>query len=206
MIAFAKPPKRKEKSNRNDATFESMLPAIRRQAKHAFRAVRGELREELVAEVVANSFVAFRRLVKRDKADLAYPSVLARFAIQQVRMGRRVGSTLNVRDVTSHYCQRMKGVRLQRLEGADDHRGRWEEIVVEDKTATPADIVAIRIDFAAWLKSLDRKRRQIVNVLATGETTKETARKFKLCPGRISQIRSELRDAWYEFQGETVAS
>ncbi len=204
MIAITKPNGRECPDD--DATFESMLPAIKRQAKHAFRGVRRELREELVAEVIASSFVAFRRLVERDKADLAYPSVLARFAIQQVRVGRRVGSKLNVRDVTSHYCQVVKGVRVQRLDGADDHRGCWEDIVVEDKTATPADIVATRIDFSAWLKSLGRKRRRIAKVLATGETTKETAKKFKLCPGRISQIRSELRDAWHEFQCDAVAS
>ena len=160
MIAFAKPPKAKKKPQHDDAAFEAMLPTIRRQAKHAFRAVRRELREELVAEVVANSFIAYRRLVERDKADLAYPSVLARFAIKQVRVGRRVGNNLNVRDVTSHYCQRAKGVRLQRLTGAQDHCGRWQDIVVEDKTATPADIVATRIDFADWLKSELLLRRQ----------------------------------------------
>ena len=206
MIAFAKPLKGKKKPKHDDSAFEQMLPAIRRQARHAFRAARRELREELVAEVIANSFVAFRRLVERNKSGLAYPSVLARFAIKQVRVGRRVGSKLNVRDVTSRHCQRMKGVRLQRLDGAHNDRGRWQDFIVEDKTATPADIVATRIDFAAWLKSLDGKKRQIVKVLATGETTKETARKFKLCPGRISQIRSELRDAWNEFQGQAVAS
>ena len=206
MIAFAKPPKGKEKSNHDDAAFEAMLPAIMRQAKHAFGGVRSELREELVAEVIANSFVAFRRLVERNKSDLAYPSVLARFAIKQVRVGRRVGSKLNCKDVSSQYCQRCKGIRQRRLGGAHNDRGRWQDFIVEDKTATPADIVATRIDFAAWLKSLDGKKRQIVKVLATGETTKETARKFKLCSGRISQIRSELRDAWNEFQGQAVAS
>ena len=118
MIAFAKPPKRKEKSNHDDAAFEAMLPAIRRQAKRAFPGVRSELIEELVAEVIANAFVAFRRLVERDKADLAYPSVLAKYGIKQVRVGRKVGSKLNVRDVTSRHCQRMKGVKLQQQTAA----------------------------------------------------------------------------------------
>jgi hypothetical protein len=166
MIAHAKTLKAKKKPKHDDAAFEQMLPTIRRQAKHAFRAVRRELRDELVAEVIANAFVAYRRLVERDKADLAYPSVLARFAIKQVRVGRRVGNTLNVRDITSHYCQRAKGVRLQRLNGAHQHGGRWQDIVVEDKTATPADIVATRIDFAAWLLSLGRKKRRIAKTLA----------------------------------------
>ena len=132
--------------------------------------------------------------------------MLARFAIKQVRVGRRVGSKLNVRDVTSPYCQVRKGVKLQRLNGAHQHGGRWQDIVVEDKTATPADIVATRIDFADWLTTLGCKKRRIAKVLATGESTSVAARKAKVSPGRISQIRSELKDAWHEFQGEMAAT
>jgi hypothetical protein len=56
MIALAKPLKAKKKID--DAAFEAMLPTIKHQATHAFRTVRPELREELVAEVVANAFCA----------------------------------------------------------------------------------------------------------------------------------------------------
>jgi hypothetical protein len=76
--------------------FLEMLPTIRRVASYAFRHLRSTAREEFVAEVIANAFAAFRRLVVRDKAALAYPTVLARFAIQQVRQGRRLGCRLNV--------------------------------------------------------------------------------------------------------------
>jgi len=40
--------------------------------------------------------------------------------------------------------------------------------------------------------------------LASSETTKATARKFRVSPGRISQTRRELETAWQEFQGESA--
>ncbi|MGH7191984.1 MAG: hypothetical protein ACREJM_00440 [Candidatus Saccharimonadales bacterium] len=41
--------------------------------------------------------------------------------------------------------------------------------------------------------------------MATGETTKETARLFNVTAGRISQIRGELAESWADYQGEALA-
>ena len=49
------------------ADFEQILPKIRRLAQVAFRACRPELREELVAEVAADTCVWFRRLCERGR-------------------------------------------------------------------------------------------------------------------------------------------
>ena len=48
--------------------------------------------------------------------------------------------------------------------------------------------------------------RRIAKVLASGESTRETAKRFKLSSGRISQIRAELKQSWQAFQGEPVAA
>ena len=186
------------------ALFELMLPKIMQLARHAFRRFRKEQREEFVAEVIANAFVAFCRLVESNKADLAYPTVLAKFAIKQVRAGRNVGTKLNVRDVTSRHAQRQKGIRVQSLHDAWQHNGSWQEVLVEDKTATPADIAAVRIDYADWLGTLSRKNRKVATLLATGETTQAVAREFYVSPGRISQLRRELEQSWRSFQGEAA--
>ena len=76
------------------------------------------------------------------------------------------------------------------------------EILVEDRHAGPADTARVRLDFAAWLKSLPYRVRRIAKVLANGETTTAAAEKFELSAGRVSQIRGELRQAWQRFQGE----
>lgn len=182
--------------------FLSMLPTIRKVAKFAFRRRPRLVRDELVAEVVANAFVAFRRLVDREKADLAYPSALAWYAVMQVRDGRRVGGRLNVRDVMSPYAQRRRGIRVEPLVRRQAG-GRWEDLVVEDEHSTPADIAACRLDFRAWLRKLDRRRRQVALKLAEGQTTKDTARQFNCSQARISQLRTELKDCWQAFQGES---
>ena len=186
--------------------FLKMLPLIHEQASHAFRRELPERREELIAEVIANAFAAFVRLVERGAIDVAYATPLAQFAIRQIRDGRRVGSKLNIQDVSSEYCQRAKGITLERLDVLNESEDQWREIVVEDKRAGPAETAASRIDIGDWFASLPRKKRRIAKTLATGETTKRAARKHRVSPGRISQVRRELMDNWQAFQGELVTA
>ena len=204
MIALAEESRRKKQSKASAPTFEQLLPGIKKQVSVAFRNSPPCEREELIAEVVANCFLAYVRLIERGLSDVIYASPLAAYAILQVRAGRRVGTKLNVRDVSSTYCQQRKKVRIEHLDYYDREEGGWLEIVVEDRRATPADVAATRIDFAAWLQTLRRKERRVAELLSTGESTKVAARRFRISPARISQIRRELRDCWLTFQGEPV--
>ena len=120
------------------------------------------------------------------------------------RGGRRVGTKLNVRDVSSEYAQREKGFIVERLDRFDEEKGEWREVLVEDRKAGPADTAAARLDFAKWLAGLPKHKRRVAETLAKGETTKATARKFSVSPGRISQLRRELERGWQEFQGEAA--
>ena len=193
---------RRPAASAHAAAFLSILPQIQEQARFAFRNAEPERRQELIAEVIANCWAAFVRLVERGLIDVVYPTPLASYAIKQVRDGRRVGAKLNVRDVSSDYAQRLKRFTVQRLDVFDERKGEWREVLIEDRHAGPAETAAARIDIADWLASLPRRKRRIAATLATGETTKRTARKFHVSPGRISQTRRELQAAWQEFQDE----
>jgi hypothetical protein len=160
----------------------------------------------MVEEVVVSSLAAYARLVERGKEELAFPSALARFAVAQVRQGRQVGARLNVRDVTSRYAQQKKGFHVERLDQFDVTSDEWKEVLIEDRRATPAEVAASRIDFAAWLGTMTALRRKIALCLATGENTLDTARRFALSPGRISQLRREFRASWQAFHGEPVSA
>ncbi len=201
MIASAKRPKSQCKTPAQHAAFLAMLPAIRRSAQVAFRKLPPELRHDLIEEVVANSYVAYARLVERGHADRALPSPLARFAITQIRVGRRVGSRLRIGDALSTYAQYRKQFSVERLDHFSEEKGCWGEILVEDKRATPADVAACRIDFAEWLRQLTARLRKIALALAAGETTSAAAEMFGVSPARISQIRDLLRKSWEAFQG-----
>ena len=182
--------------------FLELLPLIQRYARQSFSSLNAEAREEAVQEVVANSFTAYRRLIKRGKIQAIAATPLARFAVAQTRDGRRVGGRLNIRDISSKHCQHHKGIELRSLEQVDAASGAWEQILVEDHSSTPADIVAIRLDFQSWLRSLSQQHRQVAEVLSTGEATLAVAKLFKVTSARVSQLRSQLKAAWNDFQGE----
>ena len=184
------------------AGFLAMLPVIRSYARSAFAGRDPEARQELVQEVISNAMMAYVRLFQQGRVALAYPTVLAMYGIAQVREGRRVGGKLNVKDVTSVHCQRQKGVVVERLDHFDEEENSWREILIEDRRAGPADTAIVRIDFGTWLQVLPRRLRRIAEMLAMGETTGATARKFSVSAARISQIRTELKRAWERFRGD----
>jgi hypothetical protein len=48
--------------------------------------------------------------------------------------------------------------------------------------------------------SLRRRDRKILDALAGGERTADAARRFKISPGRMSQLRRESEQSWERFQ------
>ena len=77
---------------------------------------------------------------------------------------------------------------------------------MENDRTPVADQVAFRIDFPAWLNGLSARDRQIVDELAVGERPGDVARRFRVSPARISQLRSELRHSWEGFTGDEMVA
>jgi hypothetical protein len=187
------------------ATFEAMIPTIETHAKVAFRHLGCEARAEMVQEVICNCCQAYARLVEQGKTAVAFPTALAKFGVRQAKEGRKVGSKLNVKDISSDYCQQKKNLLLERLDRYDSEEQAWSEILVEDRHAGPAETAIVRLDFSTWLKRLPPRLRKIATFLSRGESTSTAAKRFRVSQGRISQIRRELLAAWRAFQGEEPA-
>jgi hypothetical protein len=197
------PTKRSVKSCRCD--FESLLPAIRRSVSYAFRQLHGHLREELIAEAIGSAYAAFVRLVRRGLESLIYPSALAKYAVRRVRDRRRIGSGRDSRDVLSELVQAQHGFTVRTLEGAGPSPF-WPDQLLADRRATPAELVACKLDFQAWLKRLSAFKRRVAVTLAMGDSTKEAAKRFQVTVGRISQLRRELKANWELFQAVPMAT
>ena len=206
MIAIAEKPRRDPRTAANDR-FLKMLPAIRRRAGYAFRRLPSEHNAELVQAVIASAYMAFLRLVEHGKANAAFATPLASYAIRQVRAGRQPGSRLSTADVLSRSARFGSGDvgagnAVESLDTFDDTQGDWRAALVEDRRAGPAEIAAARIDLAGWLRLLSRRNRHIAKSLARGESTSGVARQFHLSAARISQLRTELEASWWAYQGE----
>jgi hypothetical protein len=186
--------------------FMQLLPAIVRTARYSLRHLRGEALQDALQEVIANAFVAFVALVRRGKMDLAYGSVLGRLAAAQFRDGRRVGNSLCCHEVLSPYAQRLKNFNVESLDRREkDDEDAWREVLVEDKTAGPFDIVRTKLDMDAWLHSLPSRDRKVAQFLSLGNRTSDAARKFGVSEGRISQMRRSLEKSWTDFNEGNAA-
>lgn len=205
MIAPAKPARRPV-TPRWHRPFLAMLPTIRSYARGAFSRLNPESREDAVEETIANALVAFVRLFQLGKAQKAFPTVLAHYAISQVREGRCVGGRLRIREVLSRYAQRRKHFYVERLDHRDEESGEWLEVIAEDGRTPVPDQAAFLIDFPDWLRRLSRRNCRIAKALAMGNTTGEVARRFHLSPGRVSQLRSEFYQSWQDYHGDLTAA
>jgi len=202
MIGLARNPKRQARSRRWNDRFLELLPSIREQAEYAFRGLPIETREELIQEVIARAYGLFVSLCRRGKLALVYPTPLTKFAIRNVREGRRIGSRCNSQDITSPSVCAEKRIKIERLDRLNRRSGHWREVLVADRTAGPADTAIARIDWTDWLASMSRRQRAIASVLASGETTGAVARKFRISSARISQLRVWFMENWNEFHGQ----
>lgn len=183
------------------SAFQHILPTILSQAQYAFRHLAGEARDEAIQETVCCACVAYAQLFRRGRAEAVKPCSLAHFAILRCRGGREIAQRRNGQDALSTYARRRHVVRVQSLPTRNSQVGCWSEVLVEDPSVTPADLAASRIDYPAFLATLNPRRRQIAETLATGETTKRTAQLFGISPTRICQFRHEFRTTWEQFIG-----
>jgi hypothetical protein len=206
MIAFAKPRCKKKATPHWHRHFLEMLPRIEQHARVSSLGLDPEARDEFIQAVICASVLAYEQLRKTGKSHLAFAGALARYGVAHVRAGRSVGTPLNSYDVLSVYAQQMRRIDVERLDRFDAEEDAWQEVAVEDKRSTPADIAALRIDFRTWLAELTPRHRTIAKSLAIGETTQSTAKKFRVSAGRVSQIRRELKNSWEEFQGQAAVA
>ena len=182
----------------------TILPAVESVAQSRFRRLPAHEREEATAEAVASAMVFYVRLVRRGKSPTAFAGRLAVVSVLRVLAGRLASASDNCNDVLSRYARLRRGIKVESLDSRQQSaKGQWQEIAVEDRKSTPADIAACRIDFGEWLSRMTARRRQIAEALASGYRTDEVAEQFCLSHGRISQLRREFEKSWHEFHGTT---
>ena len=193
---------RKSARDHDQAKFLQLLPQIQRELSYAFRRLDAEARDEAVQDGVVNCYLAYLRLIEQGRSSEVFPTALARFAVRQIRSGRKCGTRLNCRDPLSDYARQKHCHRVERLDRFDRGTAEWLEPLVEDRSASIPDQVALRIDVPAWLATLTRRLRRIAKDLAIGCATSEVAHKYRLSASRISQIRRELYVSWWRFHGD----
>ena len=124
-------------ANHWQTRFLTMLPNIHTHARVAFCSMDAEAREDAISEVVARAYLDYARLVERNMEHVAFPSVLAGYAIRQYLSGRRVGTKVNSGDVHSKTAQRKNGHELVEIGSpGEQNAGGLQEIPGEESLTT----------------------------------------------------------------------
>jgi hypothetical protein len=184
--------------------FLLVLAHIQLHARISFRYIRcPHRREDAVAETVALSWKWFRRLVKRGKDPLKFPSALATFAAKAVKSGRRLTGMEKPKDVLSPRSQHLHDFGVGKLPDFSTLGSNPLEEALQDNTQTPIpEQVSFRLDFPAWLLTQSHRDRRLIDGMLQGERTLDLARKHGVCPARISQKRREFHADWRRFVGD----
>ena len=193
-------------SRRWQNNFLKVLPAVKEHAAISFRHLHPEARAEATAQAIASACVSYRTLVRQKKLSHAYTGNIATNAVRAVNGGRHVGGHINSKDVLSPLAQKRRGFVICSINPWDRHEGDWRDMVLETRRVSPADQAAFNLDFQAWLQGWSRRDRQILYHLAAGHGTFGVAERFKISPGRVSQLRRRYERSWLEFQGMPLAN
>lgn len=204
--------------------FERMMPQMRSVARHHYRrakcagivAKRCRLSMfDFVHEVITICWRDYQRLLTTGREGSAFATPLATYASLQVLAGRSICGCGN-RDALNHAITAgIAGTdfdtadRICHQQGSAPVESRapeelrasvvWILFLIPSSRSNPADNAGMRHDFAYFLESLTPRLRAIACALAAGYSTHFVARMFNLTPGRISQMRSKLRDIWNDL-------
>jgi len=183
--------------------FLAILSRIRLHGCVYFRHLRPDRRQEAVAEMIALSWKWFVRLARRDKDASRFPTALASFAARAVRSGRRLCGQERSKDVLSSLAQQQHGFTLSSIPDGSTLSGNvFDEALRDNTQSPPAEQVAFRLDFPAWLLTLSDRDRRVIADLMLGERTLDVAEKYGMSAGRVSQLRREFMADWRRFIGE----
>ncbi len=181
--------------------MEVIYPCVHKHARIYFRHVPcPDQRADRIAECIGLAWKWFVRLVHKGQDARRYAVSLARYATRAVHSGRRVVGQERAVDVLSPVPQQRHHFAVGKLPDFSTLGGNPLAEALHDNTLSPVpDQVAFRLDFPAWLVTLGRRNRDLVEDMALGHRTRELARKYHVSAGRISQLRRFFQCDWTLF-------
>lgn len=187
------------------AAFAELQPRLERTAIARFRYLRPCDRDEALSEALAFGWKWFQSLWSQSKDARTFPASFTHWILQHVRSGRRLCSAARQNDVLSPFAQRRHRFNVERIDRAKKAPGAWREAIVCSRGASVPDQAVFSADYPEWLLRWSDRDRQILAAMIAGERTMDIAARFRLTPGRISQLRRAYHRDWRLYQRELPA-
>ena len=182
----------------------SVLPRVLSHGRVCFRGIKcPHRREDAIQDMIGLAWKWHLRLAEKGKDGTCFPTALASYAARAVRSGSRVAGQERANDVLSPRAQKRHQFYVGRLPDCETLTYHPVCEALLDNTKSPPDeTICFKLDFLAWLASLTKRDRSIIEDLMIGECTRDVAAKYKVSPARISQKRREYQQDWRIFWDE----
>jgi hypothetical protein len=181
---------------------KQIYPIIRNTIPRTARPMGSEDHEELIQDATASAAEMLESMEKAGKKPL--PNSIAYYSIQRTKSGRRSYGD-NRTDVMS------PGFQM-------DHEGSvcsMQDPVCDEDDSTVGDTIASRsedtaskvlrkIDWDAFLDTLDARKRRVVEEMMLGYGTGDIARLLAVTAPRIVQLKREIARKIKEFMGDNI--
>jgi hypothetical protein len=169
--------------------FEERFPEFRNKALRYFRdwGYGPEARQDAFSRVLCLCWSNFVPLIKRGKADEQTLASTFWFSCRAIRGGRQECRTVKhskFRELWTHMERDMRGLDLDSF--------------THPRDSVP-DIVSFRLDTPAWLDSLSDVDHKRVMALATGDKSKDIARRLGTSEASVSAWRRKYHDSYVAF-------
>jgi hypothetical protein len=180
-----------------------IYPIIRNTIPRKAKPVGSEDYQELVQDATAIAAAMIDSMERSGKAPI--PSSIAYYSIQRTRSGRRSYGNNRTDVMNPGYQMDNKGsvYSMQSPVGGED-----EDFTVGDMIASKTEDIAAKvlrqIDWAAFMQTLDNRKRKIVEALMLGAGTGDIARLLDVTSARIVQIKREIAKDIRHFMGDAI--
>jgi hypothetical protein len=165
--------------------------------------------EETVQELMAYAWWNHQQSARKGRWLSA--GQLAWVGMKRIRVGAVLGSSRTASDVMAPACQRQGRARIIHLStmdgrGVDDPiRQQFDQVIGQGLRSIPAEVAA-RIDWASLRAVRPDRQRRVLDHLAIGRTPSEIAKRLRVSPSRVTQIKNQLAESVMSFFGQTWAS
>lgn len=187
--------------------FLEALPVIQSAAAVQLRVIRGaEYRAELQGEVIALAWCEWIRVDASGRDPGADPRTFASYLAKNVLAGRTAAEGRRGLGFERRYRKANKSRAKVNLDTLDTGSGRTHGGALAcAQGANPSELATARLDWAAFLATLNRADRRLLKQRAQGRTNAEIG---QLCGAALATINARLfrlRNAYKLFQRQANA-
>jgi hypothetical protein len=183
---------------------KQIYPIIRNTIPRTARPMGSEDHEELIQDATASAAEMIESMEKSGREPL--PHSIAYYSIQRTKSGRRSYGDMRSDVMSPGFQMDHEGSLCSMQDPTCDEDDLTVGDTIASKSEDMATKVLRKIDWDAFLDTLDARRRRIVEELMFGYGTGDIARLLAVTAPRIVQLKREIARKIKEFMGDSILS